>query len=120
MLRRLYEYWIYRWLLEKLIKFQSIRLGLLDDYSSDSEKPSLPLFHRVYPLSNEQLNQYFSKLNLNNKKVLTVGRSGDQILYSLLYGAKDITFVDINPYAKFYIDLKIAALVTAFWNKCNN
>ena len=69
-----------------------------------------PYFYRIYPFTNENLNAYFSQLDLKDKKILTVGSSGDQILYALLNDASDITCMDISPYAKFFIDLKIASI----------
>lgn len=80
------------------------------DMCENDYEPDFPYFHRVYPLTNEDLNQYFARLNLKNSKVMTVGSSGDQVLYSLAYGSKDVTHVDINPFSKFYRDLKIAAI----------
>ena len=97
-------------LIEELLKLQVEYADLPDGLDYEDEKPEFPFFNRIYPLTNEELNKYFAKLNLKDKKVLTVGSSGDQILYSLAYGAKDITHIDINPFAKFYIDLKIAAI----------
>ena len=97
-------------LIEELLKSQREYKDLLDGLEYDDNKPEMPYFHKIYPLTNECLNEYFAKLNLKDKKVLTVGSSGDQILYSLAYGAKDITHIDINPFAKFYIDLKIASI----------
>ena len=40
-------------------------------------------FEKLYLFSNENLGTYYKRLNLEGKRVLTVGSSGDQILYSL-------------------------------------
>ena len=63
-------------------------------------------FEYAYLFSNEALNNYFNRFKLDNGRVLTVGSSGDQVLYSLLNGAKDVTLVDINPLAKYIFDVK--------------
>ena len=94
-------------LIEKLVKVQANKTGSNHELIGEKE---LPFFYKVYPLSNEYLKDYFSLLDLKNKKVLTVGSSGDQILYAIACGAKEVSNVDINPYAKFYIDFKISAI----------
>ncbi|MBE5735759.1 MAG: DUF3419 family protein [Clostridiales bacterium] len=65
---------------------------------------------RCYPMTNEFLDEIMkpSYINLKNKRVATVGSSGDQALNAILYGAKDITVIDANPYARAYIEYKIA------------
>ena len=50
--------------------------------------------------------------DFQNKSLLTIGSSGDQILNSFYYGARDITLFDINEYSKYYIYLKIAAIIS--------
>lgn len=85
--------------------------GVVDDYykeiltDTDNYTPG-----KVYAFSNENLDDLFNKLDLKDKKVLTVGSSGDQALYSLLYGAKDITIADLNIYTKPFVEFKIAAI----------
>ena len=51
---------------------------------------------RCYLSSNEYLSDYMKDLDLTNKKVVTVGSSGDQFFQSLLQGCKDITIIDIK------------------------
>lgn len=65
---------------------------------------------RCYPTTNEHLDPIMRPeyVNLRNKRVATAGSSGDQALNALLYGAKDITIIDANPYARAYIEYKIA------------
>ena len=67
---------------------------------------------KVFAISNEQLAQVFVKLNLNNKRVLTVGSSGDQALNAILCGCKDITIADANIFAQYYIEYKLAVIKT--------
>lgn len=63
-----------------------------------------------FEFSNERLQEYMPKLNLESKRVATVGSSGDQLLNAIYYGAKNITLVDGNPYSRAYIEYKIALI----------
>jgi hypothetical protein len=45
-----------------------------------------------------------------NEKVLSVIGSGDQVINSILYGAKEIDAFDISRFPKYYLDLKLAAI----------
>ena len=69
-------------------------------------------YNLIYPFTTENLNGYMNKLDFKNKKVLTVGSSADQILNVFLLGCKDITLLDINPFVKYYFDLKVAGLLS--------
>ena len=53
-------------------------------------------FKSVYPFTTEEIAGYFPLLELEGKKVFTVGSSSDQAFNALLLGAKDITVYDIN------------------------
>ena len=44
----------------------------------------------------EKITDYF-----DNRRLLTVGSSGDQLLNAFYNGARDITLFDINEYAKY-------------------
>ncbi len=67
-------------------------------------------FMRLYSFSNENLSAYLCKHNYNNKNVLTTGSSGDQVLNLISYNCHDITHLDINPFSKYFFDLKKAAI----------
>lgn len=69
-------------------------------------------FDLLYPTTNEHLPNLFKRLNTSGKKVLTVGSSGDQVLYSVLNGASEVMLVDVNPYAKMFLEYKIASIKT--------
>lgn len=76
----------------------------------------------IFPYSNEgiadSIKAYYNIENNNEEKrdflkgksVATVGSSGDQLLSSILYGAKDVTLIDGNPLSQVFIELKIAAI----------
>lgn len=94
-----------------------------------SLKSNLSLFNNyfcwLYPFTNENINGYYSKLDFKGKNVLTVISSGDHILNAILMGALSIDAFDSNRLAKYYSELKIAAIkqlsleefVLFFYNK---
>ena len=69
-------------------------------------------FSRIYTFTTENISGYIDFFDFNNKSLLTVGSSGDQILNSFYNGARDITLFDINEYAKYYVYLKISAILS--------
>lgn len=83
-----------------------------DQFLYRKEMKKLRNFERVYATSNEMLFKNFKDLNLEGKNILTVGSSGDQVLYSLLFGAENVTCFDVNSYTKYFYDLKVAAIKT--------
>lgn len=84
-------------------------------------------FAKIYTFTTENISGYLKYFDLENKSLLTVGSSGDQVLNAYLEGCRDITLVDINEFAKFYLYLKISAIMTLdykgfkdFFFKCNS
>jgi len=69
-------------------------------------------FSRVYSFTTENISGYLKYFELENRKLLTVGSSGDQILNAYMHGARDITLIDINEFSKYYVYLKISAILT--------
>ena len=74
-------------------------------------------YSRIYTFTTENINGYIKYFDLKNKSLLTVGSSGDQILNAYFYGARDITLFDINPYAKYYVYLKVAAILSLTYDE---
>lgn len=68
-------------------------------------------FSRLYPFTTENISGYIDLFDLNNKTLLTIGSSGDQVINSALFNCKDQTVIDICPYTKFYFYLKKAAIM---------
>lgn len=64
----------------------------------------------LFSFSNENLEAIFENRDLTDKKVATVGSSGDQVLYAILNGSKDITLIDANALSQPYVELKMAAI----------
>ena len=80
--------------IERMMTAMLARKGL----DKSDEKYNLRGFERFYLYTNEHLNTFLKKINVKDKRVLTVGRSGDQILYSLLNGAREVVCFDICPF----------------------
>lgn len=77
------------------------------DYVEDFYQP----FQSIYPFTTENISGYIDLFKLKNNSLLTVGSSGDHQINAALYDCKDITTIDICPYTKLYIYLKIACLI---------
>lgn len=69
-------------------------------------------YSTIYSFTTENISGYIDYFDFNNKSLLTVGSSGDQVLNAFYNGARDITLFDINEYAKYYTNLKIAAILS--------
>lgn len=69
-------------------------------------------FSKIYTFTTENISGYIDYFDFENKSLLTVGSSGDQILNAFFNGARDITLFDINEYAEYYVYLKIAAVLS--------
>lgn len=69
------------------------------------------IFSYIYPFTTENIAGYIEKFDLEKKKLLTVGSSGDQIINASIKGCEDQTIVDICPFTRGYFYLKKAALI---------
>lgn len=74
-------------------------------------------FARVYSFATENVSGYLKHFDLENKSLLTVGSSGDQIINAYYHSARDITLIDINEFSRFYIFLKISAILALSYNE---
>ena len=63
-------------------------------------------FQKIYPFTTESISGYITKMDVENKNVLTLGSSCDQALNSLLLGANEVTVFDINERVKYFYELK--------------
>ncbi len=86
------------WDINKLIKIISQRK--LVDYTP------------MYVYTTEKVSEYYKKLNIKNKKILTIAGSGDQLINAYLLGASEVVIFDLNKLSKFITLLKITALKT--------
>lgn len=67
----------------------------------------------IYKSTNENMNDSnYIELLKDNKSILSVIGSGDQILNSILLGSYDIDAFDINRFAKYYLEFKMSAVMT--------
>ena len=89
-------------IVNRLNSKRKIQFIASDDENNCTEK--------VYPFSNENTYEMMEKLDMQGKRVLTVGSSGDQVLNAVLLGAGDVTLIDSNPFSEPYTELKIAAI----------
>ena len=68
-------------------------------------------YNLIYAFSTENIKGYYDLLDIRDKSFLTVGSSIDQALSAHLYNAKKVDIFDINPFIKYYSDLKKAAII---------
>lgn len=68
-------------------------------------------YNLIYPFTTENIAGYIDCFDLEDKTLLTVGSSGDQVINAALKGAREITLLDINPCAKYYYYLKEAGIL---------
>lgn len=69
-----------------------------------------PAVSKVYPFSNEYLDEMFKKIDLRGKRALVVGSSGDQALHAIDKGAEEVTILDANMWTKPFVELKLASM----------
>ena len=74
-------------------------------------------FEDIFPFTTENIAGYIDYFDLQDKSLLTVGSSGDQIINAAFKGAKDVTLLDFNPYAKYYYYLKKAGMLELDFTK---
>ena len=71
----------------------------------------------MYIYGTEMMSNYYSKINIKNKTILTIAGSGDQIINAYFFGAKTVIGFDLNKLAKYMIDLKITAIKILDYNE---
>jgi len=64
----------------------------------------------MYLYATEMTSEYYNKLKLHGKKILSIVGSGDQIIDAYFYGAKEVVGFDINKYALYFTRFKIGAI----------
>ena len=74
-------------------------------------------FNSIYPFTTENINGYIDNFDLDNKSLLTVGSSSDQVINSAYFNCKNHTVIDICSYTKYYFYLKKAALMVLDYNE---
>lgn len=71
---------------------------------------SVGVYGPMYFYGTEMISDYYKRMNLRGKKVLTITASGDQVINAYFFGAKDVVGFDINKLAGFFIALKLTAI----------
>jgi len=74
-------------------------------------------FSKIYLFATEKLEPLFNFKSSKTQKALTVTGSFDQALVLCLKGFTDIDCVDINPLAKYWAELKRAAILEFDYNQ---
>lgn len=77
--------------------------GLSDDFER---------FCRMYVMTTENIREFLTQYDLEDKSVLCIAGSGDQMLNAYALGAKNVTLFDVNPLAFSQAKLKKAAVTT--------
>ena len=95
---------------EMVDKFFDERLEKIFASEVEDERKRNFTLENIFGFSNEDLQHLFSHLPVQDKRVATVGSSGDQVLNAIDYGAKEVTFIDGNPYAIPAVELKLSAI----------
>ncbi len=70
------------------------------------------VMYKPYAMTTEMEQGFLKQIDLNDKRILTVGSSGDQIFEYALRGSRDITVMDSNRLTPYFCELKYAALKT--------
>ena len=83
---------------------------MADTMIRDDNYYSSTYFTQIYPFTTENINGYLPLFDLNNKTLLTVGSSGDQVLNAVISGCKEIDVIDLCPFSQEYFNLKRAAI----------
>lgn len=96
---------------EKNSNFETLLMNAINTCDGMFVKDIAKKFQLLYPFTTENIDGYIKNFNLFNRTLLTVGSSGDQIINGSLFDCRDIVCLDICPYAKFYIYLKISCLL---------
>lgn len=73
----------------------------------------------LYLFTNENLNAITQKINLENKKIITVCASSDQYFNFLLQNASEIATFDINKLTEYLFYFKKAAIINLDYNDFN-
>lgn len=68
-------------------------------------------FESIYPFTTENISGYIKNFDLENKSLLTVGSSADQVINSAYFNCNNQTVIDICPFSKYYFYLKKAGLL---------
>ena len=75
------------------------------------------IFNKLYSFTTENISGYIDKFDLNDKTLLTVGSSSDQVINASLKDIKNATILDISPNTKNYYYLKLACLMNLDMNE---
>lgn len=84
---------------------------------AEDRKGKLVGYMKPYLFTNERLDVVIRRLKPMGKKVLATGSSGDQAIYSVANGAKEVTVFDLCPFTKMITEYKIACFKNLSYEK---
>lgn len=97
-----------------LVGFNTFDDSNVDDvlkyYSKIKNNADPSVTETIYATSNESVRNIFIRVNVDGKRVATVGSSGDQALHAICYGASEVDLIDANILTRALVELKIAAI----------
>ncbi|QQG38943.1 MAG: DUF3419 family protein [Candidatus Woesearchaeota archaeon] len=64
----------------------------------------------MYVYGTEMISDYYKKIGIKNKIVLTIAGSGDQVINAYFFGAKKVIGFDLNRLAYYFNNLKFQAI----------
>lgn len=99
---------------DRLFNDENNYLSKCADYNNINTTTS-----RCYTTSNEHLEDLKKYLDFKNKRVATVGSSGDQVLTALLNGSKNITLIDGNVLSRAFTEYKMAIIENLSFQETN-
>jgi len=85
---------------------------ILKYYSKIKNNADDSVTEKIYATTNEGVREVFEKINVEGKRVATVGSSGDQAFHAIYFGASEVDLIDANILTKALVELKIAAIKT--------
>jgi len=71
----------------------------------------------MYVYATENVASYYKEIGVENKKVLTICGSGDQVLNAFYFKAKEVIGFDLNKKAEFITRLKISSILQLNYNQ---
>lgn len=98
MLKNIYE----RKMLEKLLKNKTAT----NDFAPFTN------YSPTYLVTNENQNAALKEFDVKDKDILCVTSSGDFAFNALSLGARKVVTFDLNKFAKYVLDLKVATVKT--------
>lgn len=83
----------------------------------DSDCITSPTYSQLYMFTTENIKGIINKIDLNNKKILTVCSSSDHLFNFLLEGSSTVETFDVNIFTEYFFYLKRATIINLTYNE---